>query len=127
MLRMYTSNIDNIETRDLRLAKKTVQLHDRVNETKCDICYEAGEVVRELFSKDQRPICQQCVLRGTARGSSSIYYITRGKVRRDRQYSKDTSKTTSKSRMTTADLPDKLLKTHRIANRKTAGGASQMP
>ena len=60
LLRHYTQNVDCIESRLPGLWGKTVQLHGRIDEARCQSCGWVVSVAVDMFSGSELPGCCHC-------------------------------------------------------------------
>lgn len=60
LLRLYTQNIDCIEFQLCNLRSKTVQLHGRVDQIRCQSCNQIVSLSAKIFCGSDVPDCSRC-------------------------------------------------------------------
>jgi NAD-dependent SIR2 family protein deacetylase len=72
LLHHITQNFDRVEQRLPALEAKTVRLHGRLDQMRCQKCNQVRRLVPELLQHTDLPGCQECMERSRARSSVAI-------------------------------------------------------
>ncbi|KAH8792199.1 DHS-like NAD/FAD-binding domain-containing protein [Hyaloscypha sp. PMI_1271] len=83
LLRHITQNFDCIEQQLPALEAKTIRLHGKLTQMRCQICSRTYELEPELFRDTDLPSCQECAQRSRARMSAGKRPWSIGRLKPD--------------------------------------------
>lgn len=81
MLRHYTQNIDCVEQHLPGLLARTVQLHGRIDQAKCQLCGSIAPFAIDAFRGVDRPACDRCQGRSLERKANGKRELSIGRLR----------------------------------------------
>ena len=81
LLRHYTQNVDCIEKLLPALWNRTIQLHGRIDQARCQCCGSITPFFADSFTRDEPPACEQCEAAALERESRGKRRIGVGRLR----------------------------------------------
>jgi NAD-dependent SIR2 family protein deacetylase len=83
LLHHITQNFDCVEQRLPALEAKTVRLHGRLNQMRCQKCNQVCELEPELLQRTDLPGCLECIERSRARSFAGKRPLSIGRLKPD--------------------------------------------